>query len=110
VATCNEIPKTEEGSPFWDRFMLKMNVPRITANEVIKYYSHGDKEYKQNVNIELPTKEQLNSLIIPTSKLEKFLEVVYNELSDRTLTFVPTLVKAVSFIWKLSIDKALVKT
>lgn len=23
IATCNEIPKEEKGSPFWDRFMLK---------------------------------------------------------------------------------------
>jgi hypothetical protein len=38
------------------------------------------------------------------------MEVGYNHSSDRTLTFVPTLSKAVSYIWDISVDKALVKT
>jgi ribosomal protein S20 len=36
--------------------------------------------------------------------------VGYQHSSDRTLTFVPTLTKAVSYIWDVSTDKALVKT
>jgi ribosomal protein S20 len=47
---------------------------------------------------------------IPSNKLDKYLEVGYQSSSDRTLTFVPKLAKAVSYVWDSSVDKALVKT
>ena len=47
---------------------------------------------------------------VPIAKMEKYIEVGYRHSSDRTLTFVPSLARAVSFIWDVSIDKALVKT
>ena len=52
----------------------------------------------------------MNSVEVPSKKLEKYLEVGYTKSSDRTLTFVPNLAKAVSYIWDISVDKALVKT
>lgn len=109
IATCNEIPKEEVGSPFWDRFILKMNVERISTGEMVKYYDKGGKDYKENFTIGVPTKDELKGLTIPVSKLEKYLDVAYHLSSDRTLTFVPTLVQAVSFVWDISVDKALVK-
>ena len=110
VATANEIPKEEVGSPFWDRFMLKMTVNRVTAGELVKYYNKGARDYREKFNISVPNKEEINNLNIPINKLEKYLEVGYQSCSDRTLTFVPTLAKAVSFIWDISLDKSLVKT
>jgi MoxR-like ATPase len=110
VATCNEIPKEEQGSPFWDRFMLKQTVNRVSAGELVKYYNKGARDYKETFKIGIPTKTEINSLEVPANKLEKYLEVGYSSSSDRTLTFVPTLTKAVSYIWDISIDKALVKT
>jgi MoxR-like ATPase len=109
VATCNEIPKEEEKSPFWDRFMLKVNVNRISAGELAKYYAAGGKNYKESMNIGIPNKTEIENVTIDSTKLEHFISVGYNTLSDRTLTFVPTLTKAVSLIWNISIDKALVK-
>lgn len=44
VATCNEIPKDEIGSPFWDRFMLKMTVNRVSAGELVKYFDKGARD------------------------------------------------------------------
>jgi MoxR-like ATPase len=110
VATCNEIPKEEANSPFWDRFMLKHTVNRVSAGELVKYYNKGAREYKESYKIGIPTKAEINAVEIPTNKLEKYLEVGYQHSSDRTLTFVPTLTKAVSYIWDVSTDKALVKT
>jgi MoxR-like ATPase len=110
VATCNEIPKEEANSPFWDRFMLKHTVNRVSAGELVKYYNKGAREYKESYKIGIPTKTEINAVEIPTNKLEKYLEVGYQHSSDRTLTFVPTLTKAVSYIWDVSTDKALVKT
>lgn len=110
VATCNEIPKDEINSPFWDRFMLKMTVNRVSAGEMSKYYSKGARNYRESFKIGIPNDAELSSLEIPTNKLDKYLEVGYTKSSDRTLTFVPKLTKAVSFVWDISIDKALVKT
>ncbi len=110
VATCNEIPKEEKGSPFWDRFMLKHTVNRVSAGEMVKYYNKGGRDYREKFSIGIPNKAEINEVEIPATKLEKYLEVGYQHSSDRTLTFVPTLSKAVSYIWDISVDKALVKT
>jgi len=110
VATCNEIPKEEKNSPFWDRFMLKHTVNRVSGGEMIKYYNKGGREYREKFTIGIPNKAEINEVDIPVTKLEKYMEVGYNHSSDRTLTFVPTLSKAVSYIWDISVDKALVKT
>ena len=110
VATANEIPKDEVGSPFWDRFMLKMQVNRVSAGELVKYFDKGARNYKERFTIGVPNKTEINDLVVPTTKLEKYLEVGYQHSSDRTLTFVPSLTKAISYIWDISLDKALVKT
>jgi len=110
VATCNEIPKEEMGSPFWDRFMLKMTVNRVTTGELVKYYEKGARDYREKFSIGIPNKAEMANLEVPVKKMEKYLEVGYQSSSDRTLTFVPSLAKAVSYIWDISIDKALVKT
>ena len=110
VATCNEIPKEENNSPFWDRFILKMQVGRVSAGEMSKYYQKGTREYREKFDISIPNKDEISAIEIATNKLEKYLEVGYQSSSDRTLTFVPMLAKSISYIWDISVDKALVKT
>ena len=110
IATCNEIPKEEANSPFWDRFMLKMTVNRVSAGDMSKYYAKGARNYREKFNIGIPNQAELDTVEIPSNKLDKYLEVGYQHSSDRTLTFVPKLAKAVSYVWDISVDKALVKT
>ena len=110
IATCNEIPKDEKDSPFWDRFMLKMTVNRVSAGDMSKYYAKGARNYKESFKIGIPNQAELDTVEIPSNKLDKYLEVGYQHSSDRTLTFVPKLTKAVSYVWDISVDKALVKT
>lgn len=110
IATCNEIPKDEKDSPFWDRFMLKMTVNRVSAGDMSKYYAKGARNYRESFKIGIPNEAELNTVEIPSNKLDKYLEVGYQHSSDRTLTFVPKLTKAVSYVWDISVDKALVKT
>ena len=110
VGTCNEIPKDEVSSPFWDRFMIKMKVNRVTQGEMAKYYAAGARNYKEQFTIFVPTKDEIAAVPISNDKLEKFLDVCYKKLSDRTLTFVPYLAQAISLIWGYSVDSALVKT
>jgi MoxR-like ATPase len=110
VATCNEIPKEERDSPFWDRFILKMEVNRVSAGEMSKYYNKGARDYREKFSIGIPSKAEMSTVEVPGKKLDKYLEVGYAKSSDRTLTFVPNLTRAVSYIWDISVDKALVKT
>lgn len=109
VATCNEIPKDEIASPFWDRFMLKSPVQRITSTEMNNYYTRGAKKYKNNINVDIPDENALDKMDIKPVKLGKFLDVAYSKLSDRTLTFVPSLAKAAIYVWKTNVDSALIK-
>jgi hypothetical protein len=90
--------------------MLKMTVNRVSAGELVKYYNKGARNYREKFSIGIPSSAEIDQLEIPVNKLEKYLEVGYKSSSDRTLTFVPRLTKAVSYIWDISVDKALVKT
>lgn len=112
-ASCNKIPAEEKDSPFWDRFVIKHEVHRITRNQMVKYYKtlNGTSKTKP-VSIYVPdepTIAQIQSQI-PESKLRKFLNVTYDILSDRTLSFVPKMVAAVSVVYQYDINQSLVKT
>lgn len=110
IATCNSIPKDEASSPFWDRFPLKMEVSRIGVGEMSTYYSKGDKSYQDSFTVQVPNESDIASVTIPSSMMNKFLDIGHAVLSDRTLTFVPTFAKAISFIWNVSLEQALIKT
>lgn len=109
VATCNEIPKDEINSPFWDRFALKMTVNRLSAGELIKYYKSGDKSYSSNIKINVPTQEAIDKVVVAADKLERFINVAYKNCSDRTLSFAPMMARAISLVYNCSVDKALIK-
>jgi muconolactone delta-isomerase len=109
VATCNEIPKDEVGSPFWDRFALKVTVNRLAAGELIKYYKGGDKHYSTKIKVNVPTPEAIDKVVVAPDKLEKFVNVAYKNCSDRTLSFVPIMARAISLVYNCSVDKALIK-
>lgn len=110
IATCNEIPKDEKDSPFWDRFMLKETVNRIDAASMMQYYENGGKNFKTSVTINVPTKEELEKVEISSEKLGKFLDIAHSRCTDRTLSFVPTIAKAVHYIWEFPVNRALGKT
>lgn len=109
VATCNEIPKDEVGNPFWDRFLLKITVNRLAAGDLVKYYKGNDKNYRAKIKVNVPTLAQIEKVVVPVDKLEKFINVAYKECSDRTLSFVPLMAKGISLIYNCSVDKALIK-
>jgi MoxR-like ATPase len=109
VATCNEIPKDEVNSPFWDRFALKLTVNRLSAGELVKYYKGGDKNYNTKIKVNVPTQAQIDAVVVAPDKLEKFINVAYKNCSDRTLSFVPMMGRAISLVYNCSVDKALIK-
>lgn len=108
VATCNQIPKEEEDSPFWDRFVLKMNLTRLSESELLSYCSAPNKE--EHMELTIPEPIELEGMNIPKDRLRKVIKLVYKKLSDRNVSYLPKLVPAVSVIYGLSLNKALVKT
>jgi len=110
IATCNEIPDDEVGSPFWDRFLITHRVNRLSQSDMLKYFAKGGKNHTQNHNIPMPDPIQIEQVQLNPEKLKKTVDAVYKDLSDRALTFLPTMVKNVMVIWNLGEDKAFVKT
>lgn len=110
VASCNEIPKEEKGNPFWDRFILRRTATRMTQEQIMKYYSSGGKEHREEIEIRLPSEDDIRkSSKLSTQKVLKLVQACYNTCSDRTISFLPAIVKAIAFIWKCSMDKAMIK-
>lgn len=110
IATCNEIPDDEVDSPFWDRFLITHAVTRLSPGDMLNYYAKGGKDFSQNHNIKLPEESDLAQINLNPDKLKKVLDVAHAELSDRALSFLPTLVKNVMCVWGLNEDRGLVKT
>tara|TARA_R110002051_G_scaffold156187_2_gene228059 strand:- start:1339 stop:2376 length:1038 start_codon:yes stop_codon:yes gene_type:complete len=110
IATCNEIPDDEKDSPFWDRFLITHEVGRLSRNDMMSYYTKGGKAFSQNHNINMPEKADIDSISLSPDKLKKVLDISHNDLSDRALSFLPTLVKNVMCVWGLAEDRGLVKT
>lgn len=111
IATCNEVPREEKDSPFWDRFILKVHLNRLSVEQLMSYYRQDSKKALSKFSFSIPSaRELLQAGKIPDMKLSKLLNVCYAQCSDRTLCQVPNIVRAVTAIWKCSIDKALIKT
>lgn len=107
VATCNVIPEEEVGSPFWDRFVLKQKVNRATKRQLIELAIQG--KIINTIDVKVPTREEIDSVVIPENYMSTFVDVVYKSLSDRTITHAADLIRAVSIIWNCSIKKAMTK-
>lgn len=110
IATCNEIPDDEKDSPFWDRFLITHEVTRLSRTDMMNYYTKGGKEFSQSHKINLPEEADLTAITLNPDKLKKVLDVSHDELSDRALSFLPTLVKNVMCVWGMNEDRGLVKT
>ncbi len=110
IATCNEIPDDEKDSPFWDRFLVTFKVNRMSPADMLKYYKNGGKTFRQNHNIMIPEQADIDAISITPAKFKKIMDVVYKKLSDRSLSYLPTIIKNVMGIWKMGEDKAIIKT
>jgi len=110
IATCNEIPDDEVDSPFWDRFLITHEVTRLSQADMLGYYDKGGKAFTQSQDIRLPESSDIDAITLSSGKLKKVLDVAHSELSDRALSFLPTLVKNVMIVWGMNEDRGLVKT
>lgn len=111
VATCNSIPDDEIGSPFWDRFAITFKVDRLRESEIMEYFNNGGKANIQTYTVNLPDEAevQANLAKLDTGKIKKVIDLVYSKLSDRSISFIPTLVANIMGVYKTSQDRAFVK-
>ena len=109
VATCNKIPEDEIGSPFWDRFMITFEVERVRQSDIMDYYAKGAKAFKKKNTINLPTPADIAAITLSPVKLGKVVDLAYAKLSDRTLSYLPTLVKNIMIVYNCAENGALIK-
>tara|TARA_R110002012_G_scaffold91997_2_gene223529 strand:- start:114 stop:1181 length:1068 start_codon:yes stop_codon:yes gene_type:complete len=111
VATCNSIPDDEKDSPFWDRFAITFHVDRLRESDMMDYFANGGRAGKETYTVNLPEPGIVASNIksLDITKIKKVLDLVYGKLSDRTLSYIPTLVGNIMAVYTTSQDRAFVK-
>jgi len=111
VATANEIPKGEETSPFFDRFVVQYNMPGININERLAFMK--DRSYKKVLELNVPTLEEVYQEPLDYENIKIMMELINNQkdinMSDRSQTKLDILVKAAKIIWEISEVDAIVK-
>lgn len=109
VATCNQIPRNERQSPFFDRFIIKHEVYGINRTQMMEYFSQGGRCYEERIEINLADSASLATIVVPTEKIKVFVDLFIERVSNRSLTYLPEMVKAIVCIWECSINQALIK-
>ncbi len=108
VATCNTIDDNEEDKPFWDRFILKIASPRLTQTEIMQ---SGLALKSQVMTFDIPDASEIamKSLDIKQEVIDKFISIMYDSCSDRTLFKSVNMIAAAMLIWNLSDVEAVIK-
>lgn len=109
VATCNKIPEDEIGSPFWDRFLITFQVERVRQSDLMDYYSKGAKAFKRDYDIRLPQPGDIDAITLQPKMLKKVVDLCYSKLSDRTLSYLPVLVKNIMIVYNCEEKAGLIK-
>jgi hypothetical protein len=105
AGSCNEITTDQTDAPFWDRFVIKEKVERVELESLGEVWDGKEHE----LNVPVPNKQEIDNCIINKNKLGLFAKAIYPDITDRTCTYIPVLVKAVKLIWNCSDLQAIVK-
>ena len=108
AGSCNVIPNDELENPFWDRFVLTQKVTRIGSDTMQEIWE--DKHGISEVELNVPTVQEINNTSMERKHMKKFLNVIYSSASDRTIFHVPFITKAVKIVYKLNDVEAILKT
>lgn len=108
VATCNAIDESDEEKPFWDRFVIKINSARLTQTNMLET---GLILKDVQINFDIPDEKEImmNTLSIQQELIDKYVSVMYEHISDRTLFKSINMISAAMLIWKLSAEEAIIK-
>lgn len=109
-ASCNVIPKEEDGNPFWDRYVIKHKVARLTKTQMIQHFSTKTKHI---IDLNIPDNNDIQAFIdsdVTPEILRHMMDIVYDSLSDRSLSYIPRMISAVAHVYDIGVKKAAVKT
>ena len=102
TGSCNLITDDEADNPFWDRFVLTTKVERIGNDKMKTLIDKGLRVGTVTLNI--PTMEEIEQVKLPKNHMNKFLDVIYSEVSDRSCSYLPLLTKAVKLVYGFEED------
>lgn len=104
AGSCNSIPADEKKEPFWDRFLLKHVVSRLSHEEMMEAQKREYRTLEVNVydENELPQ--------ISLAMIKKFDQLTENYLSDRARLAAPRIAAGVKIIWNIDDYQAICKT
>ena len=101
---------TEKNKAFWDRFVFKHRVSRLSASRLIYYLTNGGGKGGYNYPITIPGRSAMDQPIdLPAYKVDLLVNTCFNHCSDRTILNIPKIVKAIIHIWGISTDEAMIK-
>lgn len=94
AGSCNEIPEDEVGDPFWDRFIIKINLSRINLFQMKSIWNYEEEDIILSID-----SDKIGDIKPNWIFLEKYSLLAHSMLSDRTLTLLPILFKGIKSIW-----------
>lgn len=111
IATCNSIPEDEKDSPFWDRFGITFKVERLREADMLEYFQKGGRANMEDYDVVLPAPGEVDANIqkLDIGKIKKCIDICYSKLSDRSLSYLPTLVANIMVVYQAGQDRAFVK-
>lgn len=91
IATANDVSASDMKLPFWDRMVLKKRIDRVPINELVQAWKPKERVVK--IPLEFITQ-------IDPSLVKVTAETIYDNISDRTFTFIPRIVSGIKGIWR----------
>ena len=107
TGSCNQITGSEADNPFWDRFVLTLNVDRVGVDTIIKTF----KNKTNTQEIFIPTLDDINDMTEKVDKVmvNKFIKAIYDAISDRTASYIPKMVNTVKLVYGLEDLESIMK-
>ena len=107
VGSCNQINGSEEDNPFWDRFVLTLNVDRVGVDTIFKTFKGTITE----LEISIPTAKDIKDMTekVDIHKTKRFIKAVYDKISDRTASYIPKMLNTIKLIYGLDDLESIMK-
>ena len=108
--SCNILNTDIAEIPFWDRFVFKYDVSRVGSGQLLKYFTR--KKPHKEIKLNIPSPKEVDEIAaqIPIDKLKKFMDIGYDSITDRTASYVPRIIAAVSVVYDLALGRAMIKS
>ena len=95
IGTCNHINTDEEETPFWDRFILKYKVNRLSISELFSSVYLTEQTYVYDIP-ESGLEEPIDDKVFMD-----FVNCMYNYMSDRSIFRSIRIINAIKGIFKI---------